>query len=138
MRKLFSNKWIYYIEKHRVINSVIKMTFFAHGGISIKLFVLYLHIIYECLSYKFHPYLILTVHTKVESVVYQVLMQDMMAITLKLRSPIHNYFKHCALHADFQQQCSESFLKRLRVSQFCSSLPTSMSNHYQHDPTFFK
>ena len=70
MRKLFSNKWIYYIEKHRVTKSVIKMTFFAHGGISIKLFVVYLHIINECLSYKFHPYSILTGHTKVESVAY--------------------------------------------------------------------
>ena len=64
------NKWIYYIEKHRVTNSVIKMAFFAHGGISIKLFVLYLHIINECLSYKFHPYSILTGHIKVESVAY--------------------------------------------------------------------
>ena len=45
------------------------MTFFAHGGISIKLFVVYLRIINECLSYKFHPYWILTGHTKVESVV---------------------------------------------------------------------
>ena len=67
MRKLFSNKWIYYIEKHRVTNSVIKMAFFAHGGISIKLFVVYLHIINECLGYKFHPYSILTGQTKVES-----------------------------------------------------------------------
>ena len=46
-------------------NSVIKRTFSAHGGISIKLFVVYLHIINECLSYKFHPYSILTKHTKV-------------------------------------------------------------------------
>ena len=46
------------------------MTFFAKGGISIKLFVVYLHIINECLSYKFHPYAILTGHTKVESVAY--------------------------------------------------------------------
>ena len=30
----------------------------------------YLHIINECLSYKFHPYSILTGHTKVESVAY--------------------------------------------------------------------
>ena len=73
MRKLLSNKWIYYIEKHRITNSVTKMTFFAHGGISIKLFVVYLRIINECLSYKFHPYSILTGHTKVESVAYQVL-----------------------------------------------------------------
>ena len=70
MHKLFFNKWIYYIEKLRVINSVIKMTFFVHGGISIKLFVVYLNIINECLSYKFHPYSILTGHTKVESVAY--------------------------------------------------------------------
>jgi hypothetical protein len=42
------------------------MTFFAHGGISIKLFVGYLRIINESLSYKFHPYSILTGHTKVE------------------------------------------------------------------------
>ena len=66
---VFYYKWIYYIEKHRVTNSV-KMTFFAHGGISIKLFVVYLHIINECLSYKFHPFSILTGHTKVESVAY--------------------------------------------------------------------
>jgi hypothetical protein len=38
--------------------------------ISIKLFVVYLHIINECLSCKFHPYSILTGHTKVESVAY--------------------------------------------------------------------
>ena len=49
------------------------MAFFAHGGISIKLFVVYLHIINECLSYKVHPYSILTGHTKVESVACQVL-----------------------------------------------------------------
>ena len=73
MGKLFSNKWIYYIEKHRVPSSVIKMVFFAHGGISIKLFVLYLHIINESVSYKFHPYSILTGHIKVESMAYQVL-----------------------------------------------------------------
>ena len=61
------------LEKHRVTNSVIRMAFFAHGGISIKLFVVYLHIINECLSYKFHPYSISTGHTKVESVAYKVL-----------------------------------------------------------------
>ena len=75
MRKLFSNKWIYYIEMHRVTKSVIKMTFFTHGGISIKIFVVYLHSINECLSYKFHPYSILTGHTKVKSVAYQVLIE---------------------------------------------------------------
>ena len=61
------------VEKHRVTNSVIKMAFFAHGGISIKLFVVYLHIINKYLSYKFHPYSILTGHTKVELVAYKVL-----------------------------------------------------------------
>ena len=70
MRKLFSNKWIYYIEKPRVTNSVIKMTIFAQGGISIKPFVVYLLIINECLGYKFYPYSTLTGHTKVESVAY--------------------------------------------------------------------
>jgi hypothetical protein len=35
---------------HQIANSVIRMTFIAHGGISIKLFVVYLHIINECLS----------------------------------------------------------------------------------------
>ena len=51
MRKLFSNKWIYYIERSRVTNSVTKMTIFAHGGISIKLFVVNLHIINESSPY---------------------------------------------------------------------------------------
>ena len=37
-------------------NSVMKMTHFAHGGISIKNFVMYVHILYETLSHKFHPY----------------------------------------------------------------------------------
>ena len=72
MRKAFFGKsFFYFIERGifaQVANSVIKMTFFVHGGISIKLFVVYLHIINECLTYKFHPYSILTGHTKVESV----------------------------------------------------------------------
>ena len=63
-------------------NSIIKMTFRAHGGILIKLFVVYLHIINECLSYKFHPYSILTGHTKVESVAYQVL-RTILKITVR-------------------------------------------------------
>ena len=58
---------------HQIANTVIKMTFFAHGGISIKLFVVYLHIINKYLSYKFNPYSILTGLTKVESAAYQVL-----------------------------------------------------------------
>ena len=32
------------------------MTFFAHGGISTKNFVMYVHIINKTLSHKFHPY----------------------------------------------------------------------------------
>jgi hypothetical protein len=60
MRKLFSNKWIYYIEKHRATNSVIKMTFFAHGGISKKSFVVHVDMINENLSQNFHPYSILS------------------------------------------------------------------------------
>ena len=58
---------------HQIANSTVKMTFFAHGGISIKLLVVYLHVINECLSYKFHPYSIFTGHTKVESEAYYVL-----------------------------------------------------------------
>ena len=54
---------------HQIANSVIKMTFSMHGGISIKLFVLHLHILNECLVYKFHPYSISTGHMKVETVV---------------------------------------------------------------------
>ena len=38
---------IYYIEKHRVTKSVIEMTFFVLGGISIKLFVVYLFTYHE-------------------------------------------------------------------------------------------
>jgi hypothetical protein len=37
----------YFIERgflHQIANSVIKMTFLAHGGILIKLFVVHLHI----------------------------------------------------------------------------------------------
>ena len=38
---------------HQIANSVIKMTVFAHGGISIKLFVVCLHMINECLAKNF-------------------------------------------------------------------------------------
>ena len=47
MGKLFFNKWIYFIEKHRVTKSVIEMTFFVLGGISIKLLVVYISTYYE-------------------------------------------------------------------------------------------
>ena len=38
----------------------VKMTPFAHGGISIKTFVMHVHILNETLSHKFHPYSILS------------------------------------------------------------------------------
>ena len=41
-------------------NSVIKRTFSGHGGISIKIVVMYVPIIDLTLSHKFHPYSILT------------------------------------------------------------------------------
>ena len=75
MRKLFSNKWDLLHRKAQSYKVSNKNDLFAHGRISIKLFVVYLHIINECSSYKFHPYSILTGHTKVESVAYQVLMR---------------------------------------------------------------
>ena len=73
MRKLFSNKWIYYIEKHRVASSVIKMAFFAHRGISIKLVEMDVHIMNETLSLKFHPYSILSKYTIIGFLIYCVL-----------------------------------------------------------------
>ena len=41
-------------------NSVLKMIFFAHGGISIEIFLMYVHIMNKTLSHKFHPYSILS------------------------------------------------------------------------------
>ena len=38
----------------------VKMTPFAHGGIPIKTFVIYVHILNETLRQKFHPYSILS------------------------------------------------------------------------------
>ena len=72
LKAFFGKSFLLHI-LHQITDSVINMTFFAHGEISIKLFTVYLHIINERLSYKFHPYSILTGHTKVESVAYQVL-----------------------------------------------------------------
>ena len=43
-------------------NSVIKMTFFVHGGISMKIFVIYVDIINKTFSHKFHPYSILSTY----------------------------------------------------------------------------
>ena len=54
------NYFFYFIKMLKIANSVIKMTVFAQGGISIKLFVIYVHLIYETLSHKFHPYSILS------------------------------------------------------------------------------
>ena len=54
--KPFLENIFYFIERgiflHEIANSVIKMTFFAHGATN------------------FHPFSILTGHTKVESVAY--------------------------------------------------------------------
>jgi hypothetical protein len=117
MRKLFSNKLIYYIEKHRVASSVIKMAFFAHGGISIKLFVLYLHIINDCLSYKFHPYSILTEHTKVESVAYEVLSS---VCLLRKRLKKHCYKKSTA---SISKKCEERAKSQEQQTYRIASLP---------------
>jgi hypothetical protein len=45
-------KTIFLLHKNaKIANSVIKMTFFAHGGISIKLFVMYVCIINETFTH---------------------------------------------------------------------------------------
>ena len=54
------NNFLKFITVPKIPNSVIKMTLSAHGGISIKLFVIYVHIINETLSQKYHPYSILS------------------------------------------------------------------------------
>ena len=48
VQSLFFGKSFYFIERgflHKIANSVIKMTLFVHGGISIKFSVLYVHIV---------------------------------------------------------------------------------------------
>ena len=45
---------------HKITISVTKITFFAHGGISIIFFMKYVFTINETLRHKFHPYSILT------------------------------------------------------------------------------
>ena len=53
------NYFFYLIKMPKIANSVVKMTFFAHGGISIKLFVMYVHIINGTLSHFTHiPFLV--------------------------------------------------------------------------------
>ena len=45
---------------HKITNSVRKVTFFAHGGISKKFFVTYINIINETLYQNFHPFIMVT------------------------------------------------------------------------------
>jgi hypothetical protein len=58
-------KNIFYFRERRifakVINSVTKMTIFAHGGISKNNFVVYVLLVNETLNQKFHPYSIFKV-----------------------------------------------------------------------------
>ena len=44
------------LHKSEDLGLEIKMTFFVHGGISIKNFMVNVHIIYRTFSHKFHPY----------------------------------------------------------------------------------
>ena len=50
----------YLIKKLKIANSVIKITLFAHGGISKKFFTVDVDMINKTLSQKFHPYSIFT------------------------------------------------------------------------------
>ena len=43
------NYIFYFIKMPKIANSVIKITFFAHGGISMKLFVMYVCTYYKCM-----------------------------------------------------------------------------------------
>ena len=59
----------YFIERRifaKVTNSVKKETIFAHGGISKKFFVVYVLMVTEILSQKFHPCSIAIGETMVE------------------------------------------------------------------------
>ena len=103
------------------------MTIFAHGGISIKLFVVNLHIINECLSYKFHPYTILTGHTKVESVAYQVLK------FMKLNKNSKRIRPHCDTIIRSFRSASVAFLLCSRVSK----KHFQWSTMYQHYMTLW-
>ena len=57
---------------YKIINSVTKITFLAHGGISKKkkISAVYVDMMSETLSPKFHPYSIMTTQTMVESESY--------------------------------------------------------------------
>ena len=52
------------------------MTLFVHGGISKKIFVVYMNMVNETFSQKFHPYSILSTETKYESVAFWVLKRE--------------------------------------------------------------
>ena len=57
--KTFSDLLIYFI-KGRIFALNNKIALFAHGGISKKFFVVYMYMVNETLSQKFHPYSILS------------------------------------------------------------------------------
>ena len=61
-------------KNHKITNSVTKINIFLHcmEGFQ-KIFMVYLDIIHETLSQKFHPHSILSQQTKVESLPYDVL-----------------------------------------------------------------
>ena len=67
------NYFFYFIKMPKIANSVKEMSFFGHGGISTKLFVMHVHIINETLSHKFHLCSILSMRTTYESLAYYVL-----------------------------------------------------------------
>ena len=76
MRKAFFGKSFYFIERGIFATNCKfsnKNDLLCARKDFIKSFALYLHIINECLSYKFHPYSISTGDTKVEFVIYWVL-----------------------------------------------------------------
>ena len=56
LKFLHSQFFFYFMKMHKIANLVIEMTFFAQGGISIKNFVMHVHIMNKTLSHKFHPY----------------------------------------------------------------------------------
>ena len=49
------NYFCYFIKMTKIASSLIKITFFAHGGISMKLFVMYLNIINKTLKQRIPP-----------------------------------------------------------------------------------
>ena len=49
------NYFCYFIKMTKIASSLIKITFFAHGGISMKLFVMYLNMINQTLKQRIPP-----------------------------------------------------------------------------------